>query len=68
MIYELRSKLTGKIQTVDGDIYDKLVNSGVIKKFTIIQTHTPKRVIPEEIIQKTTKKVVKEDITLNDKK
>jgi len=61
MIRELKSKKTGKIHIVDDETYQQLSEKGTLKKYTVIQEHIKKMIIPDELIKKVTKKDFKKD-------
>lgn len=52
MIYEIKSKKTGKVMIIEESTYQQLIANGSIKKYTVEQKHEPKKVIPQEIIEK----------------
>lgn len=55
MMYELTSKKTGKISVVDEETYLLLSESNELKKYKIEQLAEPVKVVPEEIIKRTSK-------------
>lgn len=54
-MYELTSKKTGKISVVDEETYLLLSESNELKKYKIEQLAEPVKVVPEEIIKRTSK-------------
>lgn len=54
-MYELTSKKTGKISVVDEETYLLLSESNDLKKYKIEQLAEPVKVIPSEIIKRTSK-------------
>lgn len=55
MMYELTSKKTGKVNVIEEEEYLLLSESKDIKKYNVVKLAEPIKVVPEEIVKKTSK-------------